>query len=144
MKEFQIIKNGSGKSFDYSQDHVFVKLSSHDTNGELCVVEDVLKPGFYLARHHHKIMTEVFYIIDGGFEITFDDNIINAGRGDTITIQPMVWHTVKSELGAKLLTIFKNGRFDAYLEKMDALTPDDFKDEALMTSIAEDNDIFYE
>lgn len=68
MKGKELIRNGEGENYNYSQDHCFVKLSSRHTNGELCVVEDKLKPGFFLARHHHKIMTEVFYILEGEVE----------------------------------------------------------------------------
>ncbi len=57
MKEKEVIRNGEGENYNYSQDHCFVKLSSNNTNNELCFVEDTLKPNFFLARHHHKIMT---------------------------------------------------------------------------------------
>ena len=53
MNKKEIIRNGEGENYNYSQDHCFIKLSSRDTNGELCFVEDTLKPGFHLARHHH-------------------------------------------------------------------------------------------
>ena len=76
MKEKEIIRNGEGENYNYSQDHCFVKLSSRNTNGELSFVEDKLKPGFFLARHHHKIMTEVFYILEGEVELIFDDESI--------------------------------------------------------------------
>ena len=46
MTHQEIIKNGEGENYNYAQDHCFVKLSSHHTNGELCFVEDTLKPGF--------------------------------------------------------------------------------------------------
>ncbi len=58
MKYKEIIRNGEGENYNYSQDHCFVKLSSKHTNGELSFVEDKIKPGFFLPRHHHKIMTE--------------------------------------------------------------------------------------
>jgi|GEM_PF-2895555 hypothetical protein len=44
MKDQEIILNGNGKSYNYSQDHCFIKLPSESTNGELCFVEDLLKP----------------------------------------------------------------------------------------------------
>jgi quercetin dioxygenase-like cupin family protein len=109
MKEKEIIRSGEGKNFNYSQDHCFVKLSSKSTNGELCLVEDTLKPGFYLGRHHHKIMTEVFYVLEGEIELIFDDTSITAETGDTVTVPPNVWHAASCEKGGKMLTIFKNG-----------------------------------
>ena len=43
----EIIRNEQGENYHYPQNHRFVKLSSHHTNGELCLMEDTLKPGFH-------------------------------------------------------------------------------------------------
>ncbi|UTW65332.1 cupin domain-containing protein [bacterium SCSIO 12643] len=142
MKTQQIIRQGCGENYNYSQDHCFIKLSSHDTNGELCMVEDTLKPGFYLGRHHHKIMTEVFYILEGEIEFIFDDETVIAQPGDTVTAPPNVWHAAKCEKGGKMLTIFKNGQFDLFLEKLSQLSDDDFANTELMKSISAEYDIY--
>nr|WP_299339738.1 cupin domain-containing protein [Allomuricauda sp.] len=144
MNEKQIIRNGKGDNYNYSQDHCFIKLSSHQTNGELSFVEDTLKPGFYLARHHHKIMTEIFYILEGEVELIFDDETVTVKPGDTITVPPNVWHAASCQQGGKMLTIFKNGQFDLYLEKLSKLTDADFADEKLMKSISAEFDIYEE
>ncbi len=142
MNQKEFIKNGEGENYNYSQDHCFVKLSSRHTNGELCFVEDTLKPGFYLGRHHHKIMTEVFYILEGEVELIFDDETIVAKAGDTITVPPNVWHAAKCEKGGKMLTIFKNGQFDLYLEKLSTMTDEDFANEQLMKDLSAEFDIY--
>lgn len=142
MKEKEIIRNGEGENYNYSQDHCFIKLSSKHTNGELSFVEDTLKPGFYLGRHHHKIMTEVFYILEGEVELIFDDETIVAKAGDTITVPPNVWHAARCEKGGKMLTIFKNGQFDLYLEKLSTLTDEDFANKELMTALSAEFDIY--
>ena len=142
MMKKEFILKGEGENYDYSQDHCFVKLSSKSTNGELCMVEDTLKPGFYLARHHHKIMTEIFYILEGEVEFTFDDETIIAKAGDTITVPPNIWHAAGCKDGGKMLTIFKNGRFDLFLERLSTLTDSDFTDIELMKSINEEFDIY--
>ena len=142
MTAKEVIRNGEGENYDYSQDHCFVKLSSNNTNGELSFVEDTLKPGFYLGRHHHKIMTEVFYILEGDVELIFDDETIIAKPGDTVTVPPNVWHAAKCEKGGKMLTIFKNGQFDLYLKKLSQLTDSDFENVELMKSISAEYDIY--
>lgn len=142
MKQQEFIPHGEGKSYDYSQDHCFIKLSSHSTNGELCFVEDTLKPGFYLGRHHHKIMTETFYILEGEVELIFDDESILAKAGDTITVPPNVWHAASCVQGGKMLTIFKNGQFDLYLERLSTMSNAEFADADLMKSIAAEFDIY--
>lgn len=142
MKEKEIIRNGEGKNYNYSQDHCFVKLSSHHTNGELSFVEDTLKPDFYLGRHHHKIMTEVFYILEGEVELIFDDETIIAKTGDTITVPPNVWHAARCEKGGKMLSIFKDGQFDLYLEKLSQMADTDFEDVELMAAVNAEFDIY--
>ena len=142
MNEKEFIRNGEGENYPYSQDHCFIKLSSLKTNGELCFVEDTLKPGFYLKRHHHKIMTEVFYVLEGALELIFDDETIIAKPGDTVTVPPNIWHAAKCEKGGKMLTIFKNGQFDLFLNKLSTLTDIDFANKDLMKSISESFDIY--
>lgn len=144
MNRQETIRQGQGENYNYSQDHCFVKLSSHHTNGELSFVEDKLKPGFYLGRHHHKIMTEVFYILEGEVKLIFDDEIVIGKPGDTITVPPNVWHAASCEKGGKMLTIFKDGQFDLYLKRLSQLTDADFSDPALMKSLSEEYDIYEE
>ena len=144
MNSTQIILKGEGENYNYSQDHCFIKLSSRDTNGELSFVEDTLKPGFNLPRHHHKIMTEVFYVLEGQVDFIFDDQQVTVGPGDTITVPPNVWHGAQCKEGGKMLTIFKNGQFDLYLEKLSQLSDSDFEDAALMKSISAEYDIYEE
>ena len=142
MKEKEITKQGEGKNFPFGQDHCFVKLASSHTNGELCFVEDTLKPGFYLPRHHHKKMLEVFYILEGEVEYTFDDEVFTARPGDTVTVPPNVWHAAKCENGGKMLSIFTNGRFDEYLQRLSELSEKQLEDMDFITKLSEEFDIY--
>jgi quercetin dioxygenase-like cupin family protein len=144
MKSQETIRKGEGENYDYSQDHCFIKLSSRDTNGELCLVEDTLKPGFHLKRHHHKIMTEVFYMLAGELELVFDDETVILGEGDTITVPPNVWHEAKCREGGKMLTIFKNGEFDIFLEQLSTMTQKEFSNQEFMKSLKARFDIYEE
>ncbi|MEM8897289.1 MAG: cupin domain-containing protein [Bacteroidota bacterium] len=144
MNTFQVIRKGKGEDFDYSQDHCYVKLSSRDTGGELSMVEDTMKPGFYLGRHHHKIMTEIFYILEGEIELIFDDQTIVGKPGDTITVPPNVWHAASCKEGGKMLTIFKNGQFDLYLKALSEMTDADFADVEKMKAVSAEFDIYEE
>lgn len=142
MNGKNLVRNGAGENYDYAQDHCFIKVSSRDTNGELCLIEDSLKPGFHLKRHHHKIMTEVFYMLEGEMELVFDDETIILKVGDTITVDPNVWHEAKCEKGGKMLTLFKNGQFDVFLEGLSKMQDDDFSNEALMKEYSAKFDIY--
>ena len=69
---------------------------------------------------------------------------ITATTGDTITVPPNVWHAASCEKGGKMLTIFKNGQFDLYLEKLSGMTDEEFADQELMRSVSADFDIYTE
>lgn len=142
MTAFEIIRKGEGENYNYSQDHCFIKVSSLQTNGELCMIEDTIKPGFYLKRHHHKIMTEIFYMLEGEMEIIFDDETIVLRPGDTVTVPPNVWHVASCEKGGKMLTIFKNGQFDIFLKTLSTMTSEDFADKEGMKAFNAKFDIY--
>jgi mannose-6-phosphate isomerase-like protein (cupin superfamily) len=137
-----IILPGQGKSYAWAKDHVLVKSAVDLSDGRLTLVEDTLKPGFFLARHHHKKMIEIFYVLEGSVEFVFDDERVEAGPGTTLNVPPAVWHEVKSPAGAKLLTIFSPGGFDRYLEDLVSLTEGQYADAAFMRDLSERYDIF--
>lgn len=89
-------------------------------------------------------MTEVFYMLEGEMELVFDDETIILREGDTITVPPNVWHEASCKDGGKMLTIFKNGAFDVFLEKLSTMTEEDFSNEELMKSVSHKFDIYEE
>ena len=80
----------------------------------------------------------------GEMELIFDDETIILKEGDTITVPTNVWHEAKCEKGGKMLTIFKNGRFDIFLEELSVMTNDDFSNKAFMKSFSAKFDIYEE
>ncbi len=89
-------------------------------------------------------MTEVFYMLVGELELIFDDETIVLREGDTITVPPNVWHEAKCKEGGKMLTIFKNGEFDVFLEQLSTMSNDDFADKELMKAFSAKFDIYEE
>lgn len=140
----QIVESGQGQDYDWANDHIFVKTTLNLTDGRVTVVEDTLKPGFHLARHHHKKLTEIFYILEGEIEFIFDNATVISTPGMTINIPPALWHEVKCERGGKLLTIFSPGGFDKYLTELASLNDEQFSDAAFTASLAQKYDIWME
>ena len=103
---------GAGRNYDWSNDHIFIKTTADLTGGQVTFVEDTLKPGFRLARHYHKKMTEIFYILEGAVRFVFDGEVVIATPGTTVNIPPGVHHEVDCEAGGRLLSIFCPGGFD--------------------------------
>ncbi len=141
MKQ-QIVLPGEGTDYDWTNDHIYVKTVGAYSDGRVSFVEDTLKPGFHLARHYHKRMTEVFYILDGELTLIFDDEVVSATAGTTINVPPNVWHEASSENGAKMLSLFSPAGFEDYLAEMATLTDDQFADETFMNRLNERYDIW--
>ena len=141
---YEIIRPGEGIEYEWSSDHIFVKSVGNLTEGRASMVEDTMKPGFHLGRHHHKKMTEIFYILEGELTLIFDDNIVVATAGTTVNVPPNIWHEAKSENGAKMLSIFSPAGFEDYLAEMKTLSEEQFADAAFMQALNEKYDIWNE
>ena len=87
-------------------------------------------------------MTEVFYMLIGELELVFDDETIILGEGDTISVPPNVWHEAKCADGGKMLTIFKNGKFDLFLKQLSTMNEEEFSNKELMKSLSNQFDIY--
>ena len=72
----------------------------------------------------------------------FDDAVVEAEPGTTLNVPPGIWHQVSSPRGARLLTIFSPGGFDAYLEELAVLSEGQYGDAAFMTALSQRYDIF--
>ena len=80
----------------------------------------------------------------GEMKLVFDDETIILREGDTITVPPNMWHEAVCKDGGKMLTIFKNGKFDIFLEKLSKMTDEDFSNKELMKSVSNKFDIYEE
>jgi len=138
----QIVKPGEGPSYDWANDHLFIKAAGELSGGRVTLAEDTLKPGFHLPRHHHRAMTEIFYMLEGEAEFAFDDETVVATPRTTISVPPNVWHEVRCAKGGKLLTIFTPGGFDRYMVELAGLRAEQFANPELMRRLAERYDIW--
>ena len=89
-------------------------------------------------------MTQAFNILEGEVEFIFDDEIVVAKVGDTVSTPPNVCHQTKCETGGKIFTTFKNGHFDLYLNRFSELTDEHFGDADFMASLNAGFDIYEE
>lgn len=141
MKQ-SILLDGTGTEYEWASDHIFVKTDGSLSNGRVSMVVDTLKPGFHLARHYHKEMTEIFYILEGEVTFIFDEETVVVKAGTTVNVPPNVWHEAISESGAKMMSIFSPAGFESYLAEMATLTDEQFADEAFMETLNEKYDIW--
>lgn len=142
MDKQQIVRPNEGIEYEWASDHIFVKTLGAVTAGRASLVEDTLKPGFHLARHYHKQMAEIFYVLEGEIEFIFDDETVVVSAGTTVNVPAGVWHEAKSPNGARMLSIFSPAGFEDYLAEMQQLTDEQFADAAFMQALGEKYDIW--
>ncbi len=143
MKQ-HIVPAGDGPDYDWTNDHIFIKTPAEMTDGRVTLVEDILKPGFHLPRHHHQVMTEIFFVVEGEATFAFDDETVQATVGMTVTVPPGIRHEVSSPGGARFITVFTPGGFDHYLAELAALAPAQMDDPAVITALGRRYDIWVE
>jgi len=138
----QVVPAGAGPDFDWTNDHMYVKTPVEMTDGRVTVVEDILKPGFHLPRHHHQAMTEIFFVLEGDATFVFDDETVLATVGMTVTVPPGVRHEMSCPGGARFITVFTPGGFDRYLAELASLSPAQMDDAGAIAALGERYDIW--
>ena len=141
MKQ-RVVPAGGGLDYDWTNDHIFIKTPAEMTDGRVTVVEDLLKPGFHLPRHHHQAMVEIFYVVDGEATFVFDDGTVIVTAGMTVTVPPDLRHEVSARNGARLITVFAPGGFDRYLAELASLAPANMADPEFVAELGRRYDIW--
>ncbi len=136
-----VVPPGGGPEYEWESDRILVKTPEALTGGRVTVVEDTIKPGWHLERHHHRSMVEIFLVLEGEMVFVFDDETITATAGTTVIILANEWHAARSPKGARLITVFTPGGFCLYLAELAALG-EQLNDEAVVTALGEKYDIW--
>lgn len=143
-KRFTFLPPGTGTSYDWENDHIFVKVAAADTGGAYTVVEDNLKSTFALGLHLHRHHAETFYILEGSVDFHVDGEWMTATAGASLHIPPGVPHAAKVTEGisaSRMLMIFQPSGFDGFLAELSEMAEADFADEQKMAALQDKYDI---
>ena len=102
MTTIHTIGAKQGRQVRLGADVVTIKAGSDTTAGSMLVFELRVPPGEGPPMLHRHEYAEVFYVLDGAFEVrTLDaENQVQAATlmaGDTVAIPSMVWHTFRND-----------------------------------------------
>ena len=143
-KRYAFQPPGGGTSYNWENDHIFVKVSASETGSAYTVVEDNLKSTFSLGLHLHRYHAETFYILEGSVDFHVDGEWMSAEAGACLHIPPGVPHAAKTSDGvenARMLMIFQPSGFDGFLAELAKMTEADFADETVMAALQDKYDI---
>lgn len=118
---------GGGKVVGVLRDQSTFKVLSEQTGGAYAILEQKIPAGHGPPLHVHRHETEIFYILEGQFEVTIGDQTVSAPAGAIVVGPRDIPHTfrnVGSEDGRLLLTVIP-GRFANYFIDVDGVADDD-------------------
>lgn len=114
---------GGGRAVGVLGARSVFKVLSEQTGGAYAVLEQEVPPGHGPPLHVHRHETEIFYILEGTFEVTLGERTIAAPAG-AIAVGPRdVPHTFRNVgpgPGRLLLTVIP-GRFADYFIDVDGV-----------------------
>jgi mannose-6-phosphate isomerase-like protein (cupin superfamily) len=123
MNLFHINKPNEGEHLMVGSDIVTVKASSLHTSGHMLMVEVRVAPGGGPPALHRHESAEVFYILEGEFEVSTADDAGNVTKetlmaGDTLAIPSMAWHNFKntSSSQGRILVVHSPTVGEAFLQ----------------------------
>jgi quercetin dioxygenase-like cupin family protein len=118
---------GDGKVVGVLRDQSTFKVLSEETNGAYAILEQKIPPGHGPPLHVHRHETEIFYILEGDFEVTIDGKKVPAPAGAMVVGPRDIPHTfrnVGTREGRMLLTVIP-GNFANYFIEVDGVRDDD-------------------
>jgi quercetin dioxygenase-like cupin family protein len=118
---------GGGKVVGVLGNQSTFKVLSEQTGGAYAILEQKIPAGHGPPLHVHRHETEIFYILEGQFEVTLGDQKIPAAAGAIVVAPwdiPHTFRNVGSDEGRLLLTVIP-GRFADYFIEVDGVADKD-------------------
>jgi quercetin dioxygenase-like cupin family protein len=112
---------GEGKVVGVLHDQSTFKVMSEETGGAYAILEQKIPPGHGPPLHVHRHETEIFYVLEGQFEITVGGQKVAAPAGALVVGPRNIPHTQDARL---LLTVIP-GRFANYFIDVDGVDDGD-------------------
>ena len=116
-----VIRANEGKALSLRGTQVAYKAEGERPGGGPTVLEFTAAPGFGTGDHVHSRLEEIFYIIEGEFQIRAGDKMLRAKAGDFVLVPPGVPHGFANPGGgpAKMvLVISPAGAHEHYFEEL--------------------------
>lgn len=93
--------------------------------------------GSWTIPHIHERTEESFYVLDGSFTFTDDDDEVEAGPGSFILVQRGTKHQMAAALGGgRLLTLWSPGGAEAMFVELSRMPADSLHDPEIRRAIS--------
>ena len=121
------VRPGEGQTFL----DLTCRVTSASTQGAYCAFEFVTLPGGGVPLHVHAHEDELYYILEGTYEIECNGRQFTAEAGAMVMLPRSLPHAFRNTTGkpARALTVFIPGGFDAFVQELNSLSSADAADE---------------
>jgi quercetin dioxygenase-like cupin family protein len=118
---------GEGKVVGVLRDQSTFKVRSEETGRAYAILEQKIPSGHGPPLHVHRHETEIFYVLEGQFEITIGDQKVTAPAGALVVGPRNIPHTFRNvgSQDARLLLTVIPGRFANYFIDVDGVDDGD-------------------
>ena len=116
-----VLQTGEGKTLSLRGTQVAYKAVGDRPGGGPTVLEFIAAPGFSTGDHVHSKIEEIFYVVEGEFQIRAGDRLLAAHAGDFVLVPPGVPHGFGNPNGspAKLVILISPaGVHERYFEEL--------------------------
>ncbi len=87
-----VVQSGDGKTLSLRRAELAFKAGGERPGGGPTFFELTAAPGFNTGDHIHSKIEEIFYVVEGEFQIRAGDRLITAHSGDFVLVPPGVPH----------------------------------------------------
>src|SRR5690554_182244 len=117
------LSSEEGTKWDVLGSRITGKILSEDTRGEYAVIITETPPNGGPPKHIHTHEDELFYVIQGNYEFTYSDTLINAKQGDIVHLpkgKPHSFKNIDTIAGITMNTITPGG-FESFFADISSL-----------------------
>ena len=135
-----------GKPLNVLGEKITCKVAGGDTNGSYSIIEEISPPGAGPPPHIHYETDEIFYILDGKYEIQCGDKTHIATAGSVAVLPRGIKHIVKNigDKPGRVLVIIMPGELVHFFEEIDSLSKENDLDPSKAMEIAKNYDVKFE
>jgi quercetin dioxygenase-like cupin family protein len=115
---------GEGETVSLRGTKVIFKAAGERAGGGPTIVEFIAAPGFSTGHHVHSKIEEIFYVVDGEFDLRSGEWAGRAGPGSVLRVPPGTAHGFGNPGSAPatlLLTISPAGVHEEYFRELAAI-----------------------
>ena len=129
---------GAGAAWNVLGETITCKVASGQTNGVYAVIEEVSPPQGGTPPHLHRATDEIFYVLEGEYEVVCGDRTCTAPQGTFFVAPKNVPHSLRniSAAASRLLVTLIPGGFEKFFEEASGVT-----DPEKVVEIAKGHDI---